>query len=93
MIESFWGVNIHGTTYRVSEEQMQRILRASEEARTEKVRDNSCYANFFEIVDIFGSRIYIDLKGVSSLYYSSSEMREREREHTDYLNSSEKGFE
>lgn len=92
MIESFWGVYCAGVTYRLDEANARLIIAATERERNAKTRDNTNYAHFIEVEDIFGATVFIDLKCATSIYSSSPATREEERVHTDYLNTPEKGF-
>lgn len=93
IVESFWGVYVAGVTYRLSTENMMKVLEATQSGRDAKSRDLTNYSHLVEVRDIFNSTVYIDAKGVTSIYESNPQQREKEAVHTEYLNKSPNGFE
>jgi hypothetical protein len=79
--ESFWAVKCGCTVHRVTEREADNVRSAI--ANTEPTP--AMHPDLYQISDIYGGMLYIDLKSVTGIWESTPELRIREGEHQQQL--------
>lgn len=87
-IETFWNVNIYGFTFQVDNDTAgtMRADMASQEPSP------STTSVLQEYEDIYGSRIFLDIRGINSMWQSSPEWRTNSRQHDKFLKAERPDF-
>jgi hypothetical protein len=80
-LSEFWAVKCAGTTHRLSEEEAMNVRKKL----ISMPESTSLFPHLFQVTDIYGCTILMDLKSIGGIWNSTPELREAESKHQKIL--------